>query len=202
MQSMMGCFMPYYKKTKRVFLGVVFMLAMLLSVHSAHAANVSNIHIKSAELSQLEDAYVLNSEFDISLSPFIEDALNKGIPLTFLVEFQLSTPRKYWFDDEVISQSHHVTLSYHALSRQYLVKRSGRQQSYSSLQKAKEDLSKIKDWSVFDKRTLKKGEAYQAAFRMRLDQSKLPKPLQVEAAGSDDWAMVSERFRWTPVFNF
>jgi len=193
--------MPYYKKTKHVFLGVVFMLAMLLGVHSSQAANASNIHIKNAELSQLEDAYVLNSEFDISLSPFIEDALNKGIPLTFLVEFQLSTPRKYWFDDEVVSQSHHVTLSYHALSRQYLVKRSGRQQSYSSLQKAKEDLSKIKDWSVFDKRALKKGEAYQAALRVRLDQSKLPKPLQVEAAGSEDWSILSERYRWIPSFN-
>ena len=111
------------------------MLGMLVTLHSAYAANPSSIHIKNAELNSLEDAYVLNSELDISLSPFIEDALNKGIPLTFLVEFQLSTPRKYWFDDEVVSQSHHVTLSYHALSRQYLVNRSGRQQSYSSLQK-------------------------------------------------------------------
>jgi hypothetical protein len=177
------------------------MLGMLLTLHSAQAGNSSNIHIKSAELTLVEDAYVLNSEFDISLSPFIEDALNKGIPLTFLVEFQLSTPRKYWFDDEVVSQSHHLTLSYHALSRQYLINRSGRQQSYSSLQKAKEDLSKIKDWAVLDKRVLKKGEAYQAALRVRLDQSKLPKPLQVEAAGSEDWSILSERYRWIPSFN-
>lgn len=201
MQSMMGCFMPYYKKTRLIFLSIIFMLGMMLSLHPAQAANVSNIHIKTAELSLLEDAYVLNSEFDLSLSPFIEDALNKGIPLTFLVEFQLSTPRKYWFDDEVVSQSHHVTLSYHALSRQYLINRAGRQQSYASLQKAKEDLSRIKDWSVFDKRTLKKGEIYQAALRVRLDQSKLPKPLQVEAAGSEDWSILSERYRWTPSFN-
>jgi hypothetical protein len=201
MQSMMGCFMPYYKKTKHVFLRLIFMLGMLLTLHSAQAGNPSNIHIKSAELTLVEDAYVLNSEFDISLSPFIEDALNKGIPLTFLVEFQLSTPRKYWFDDEVVSQSHHLTLSYHALSRQYLINRSGRQQSYSSLQKAKEDLSKIKDWAVLDKRVLKKGEAYQAALRVRLDQSKLPKPLQVEAAGSEDWSILSERYRWIPSFN-
>lgn len=200
MQSMMGCFMPYYKKTKYVFLNIIFMLGMLVTLHSAHAASPSSIHIKNAELNSLEDAYVLNSELDISLSPFIEEALNKGVPLTFLVEFQLSTPRKYWFDDEVVSQSHHVTLSYHALSRQYLVNRSGRQQSYSSLQKAKEDLSKIKDWVVFDKRALKKGEAYQAALRVRLDHSKLPKPLQVEAAGSEDWSILSERYRWVPSF--
>jgi len=200
-QSMTGYFMHCYKKTKHVFFGIILLIVALFGTSSALAANPSVIHIKSAELSALEDNYVLNSEFDLSLSPFIEDALNKGIPLTFLVEFQLSTPRKYWFDDEVVSQSHHVTLSYHALSRQYLIYRSGRQQSYSSLQKAKEDLSKIKDWSVFDKRVLKKGEAYQAALRIRLDQSKLPKPLQVEAAGSEDWTILSERYRWVPSFN-
>lgn len=202
MQSMMGCFMPYYKKIKHVFLSVIFLISVLANLPAVYAAsNPSSIHIKTAELTLLEDTYVLNSELDISMSPFIEDALNKGVALTFLVEFQLSTPRKYWFDDEVVSQSHHVTISYHALSRQYLINRAGRQQSYGSLQKAKEDLSKIKDWSVFDKRTLKKGETYQAGLRVRLDQTKLPKPLQVEAAGSDDWSILSERHRWVPTFN-
>jgi hypothetical protein len=185
-QNMMGFFMPCYKKTKRILSSLIFLFGLILGMSSAFAASQSAIHVKN---------------LDISFSPFIEDVLGKGIPLTFLVEFQLSTPKKYWFDDEVISQNHRVTLSYHALSRQYLVNRSGRQQSYSSLQKAKEDLSKIKDWAVFDKRTLKKGEAYQAAIRIRLDQSKLPKPLQVEAAGSEEWSIMSERYRWTPSFN-
>lgn len=199
-QNMMGFFMPCYRKTKHILSSLIFLFG-LIGMSSAFAASQSAIHVKSAELTQLEDNYVLNSDLDISFSPFIEDVLGKGIPLTFLVEFQLSTPKKYWFDDEVISQNHRVTLSYHALSRQYLVNRAGRQQSYSSLQKAKEDLSKIKDWAVFDKRTLKKGEAYQAAIRIRLDPSKLPKPLQVEAAGSEDWSIMSERYRWTPSFN-
>lgn len=198
---MMGFFMPCYKKTKYVILSFIFLLSLSIGVSSSFAASLSSIRIKTAELIALEDNYVLNSEFDLSLSPFIEEALNKGIPLTFLVEFQLSTPRKYWFDDEVVSQSHHVTLSYHALSRQYLIHRSGRQESYASLQKAKEDLSKIKSWQVLDKRVLKKGESYQAALRIRLDQTKLPKPLQVEATGSEDWSIMSERYRWVPMFN-
>ena len=191
--------MPCFKRIK-IFLAQIFLLSLLFIWPSAFAANPNNIHIKSAELASSEDAYVLNAELDIAFSPFIEDALSKGVPLTFLVEFQLSTPRKYWFDDEVISQSHYVTLSYHALSRQYLVNRFGRQQTFPNLQKAKEDLAKIKDWSVVDKRILKKGEAYQAALRIRLDHSRLPKPIQVEAVGSEDWSIMSERYRWTPTF--
>jgi hypothetical protein len=43
---------------------------------------------------------------------------------------------------------------------------------------------------------------YLAAIKVRLDQTKLPKPVQVEAIGSDDWNIASERYRWTPVFAF
>ena len=119
-----------------------------------------------------------------------------------MIEFQLSSPRKYWFDDEIVTQTQFVTLSYHALSRQYLVNRSGHQQSFSNLQQAKDDISNIKAWAVVDKKMLKKGESYIAAIKVRLDQTKLPKPVQVEAIGSDDWSIASERYRWTPVLAF
>jgi hypothetical protein len=33
---------------------------------------------------------------------------------------------------------------------------------------------------------------------MRLDHKKLPKALQVEGMGSNDWKMSSQRFEWTP----
>jgi hypothetical protein len=196
---MMVYFMPYYKSAKH-FLFILLILSIAIS-SIANAAS-SGIHIKSTELLATEDNYVLNTDFDIVLSPVIEDALNKGVPLTFLLEFQLSSPRKYWFDDEIISQSQYFILSYHVLSRQYLVNRNGRQQSFATLQQAKDDISNIKSWTVFDKKMLKKGDSYIAAIKVRLDQTKLPKPVQVEAIGSDDWNIASERYRWTPVFSF
>ena len=91
-----------------------------------------------------------------------------------------------------------ITLSYHALSRQYLLNRNNHQQSFSSLSEAREELSRLRDWQVLDKSLLKKGETYHAALRIRLDQSKLPKPLQVDIIGSENWNMVSQRYRWTP----
>ncbi len=83
-----------------------------------------------------------------------------------------------------------------------MVNRNGRQQSFASIQQAKEEISNIKSWSVVDKKLLKKGDVYLAAIKVRLDQTKLPKPVQVEAIGSDDWNIASERYRWTPVFAF
>ena len=196
---MMVYFMPYYKNAKRLLFALMLLFSALTS--PAHAAN-SAIHVKTAELLSVDDNYVLTADWDISFSPVIEDALNKGVPLTFLLEFQLSTPRKYWFDDEIVTQNQHITLSYHALSRQYLVNRNNRQQSFANIQQAKEEISNIKAWAVVDKKLLKKGEVYSAAIKVRLDQTKLPKPVQVEAIGSDDWNIASERYRWMPVFSF
>jgi hypothetical protein len=189
--------MHCYKKTKQLL--CICLLAFLAT--SANAAS-SSLNIRSADLVVLEDDYVLNADIDVKFTEEVEQAVNKGFELNFLIEFQLMTPRKYWFDDEIITQSQYLTMSYHALSRQYLVVRNGRQQSFANLQQAKEEISNIKTWSVVDKKLLKKGETYIAAIKVRLDQTKLPKPVQVEAIGSDDWNIASERYRWTPVIAF
>lgn len=175
--------------------------ALLLGVSLAWAAG-SSLHITSAELIAAEETYLLNADVDVNFSAEVEQALSKGVPLNFLVEFQITTPRKYWFDDEIVSASMLITLSYHALSRQYLINRGKHQQSFSSLSEMREEFSHIRDWQVVEKSLLKKGDNYHAGLRVRLDQSKLPKPLQVEALGSEDWNMVSQRYRWTPTFSF
>ena len=78
---------------------------------------------------------------EISFDNEIEEAINKGVPLNFLVEFQIVSPRKYWFDDEIVTTSQNVTLSYHALSKQYLVNRGVHQKSFETLSEAKQELT-------------------------------------------------------------
>ncbi|GAB7563787.1 hypothetical protein LG202_18260 [Methylobacillus methanolivorans] len=175
-------------------------LLLLLAFFSAQAVAIqSSLSITSAELTATEEGnYVLDADFGLTLSPALEEAISKGMPLNFLVEFQLVSPRRYWFDDEIVSLTSKVSLSYHALSRQYLVNRDGHQLSFSSIYEAKEEISRLRHWQVVDNSLLKKGESYQAGLRMRLDQSKLPKALQVDTLSSEDWNMASERLRWTP----
>jgi hypothetical protein len=155
--------------------------------------------IKSAELVSSDEQYLLNADFELNLSEEVEDALNRGVQLNFLVEFQLTSPRKYWFDDEIITVTNNVALSYHALSRQYLINRNKHQQSFVNLAEAKAEFTRLREWKVFDKSLLKDDETYLAALRVRLDQSKLPKPIQVDALGSEQWNMISQRYRWTPM---
>jgi len=50
---------------------------------------------------------------------------------------------------------------------------------------------------VVDADALDEGTVYEAAIRMRLDVSQLPKPFQINALASRDWNLSSAWFRWT-----
>lgn len=163
-------------------------------------AAAEGIHVNNAELVPVDNAYELNADFEIVFSSEVEAALNKGVKLSFLIEFQLLSPREYWFDDEITTKSQLIQLSYHALSRQYLVNVDQHQKSFTTLQEAKDELSRLRNWVVLDKSDIAQGENYQAILRFRLDHSRLPKALQVEAFGSEKWTLISERYRWVPNF--
>lgn len=196
--------MHYCKKIKQLLLVSVFMLfatnaiANNTNINTNGNADLNSLHIKSAELVSVEDGYVLNADVDIKFSDDMEEAIIKGFELNFLVEFQLVTPRKYWFDDEIVTVTHRISLNYHALSRQYLLIRDDQQKTFATLEEATQDLSKIRDLKVLLKSDVVKGEPYNAALLMRLDHTKLPKALQVDAISSDDWKMISQRFEWSP----
>ncbi|MFM9834584.1 MAG: DUF4390 domain-containing protein [Methylophilaceae bacterium] len=170
----------------------------LLFVFAYALAASSSIVIKNADLKLLDNAYILSADSELTFDESIEEAINKGVPLNFLVEFQLVSPRKYWFDNEIVTNTTSFTLSYHALSRQYLVSHNGHQNSYETLSEAKLELEQIDDWKVFEKSMVDKKQGYKASLSMRLDQSKLPKALQVEAIGSESWNLKSQMFDWLP----
>lgn len=159
-----------------------------------------DITIKEASLVPVADNYVLNIDFDANLGEEVEAAMHKGVALHFLIEFKLFKPRKYWFDDEITSSRQHVVLSYHALSRQFLLKREGIQQTFTSWQEAREAFTRLRDWNVFSKELVKKGGPFQAAVLIRLDPSRLPKPLQLEASSSGIWNLTSLPYQWQPGF--
>lgn len=190
---MTAFFTRYYKKTNLT----VILLCSLFFVSTA-SAEESRLLIKKAELVASENQYLLNADLDLDLSEEVEDAINSGVQLNFLLEFQLTKPQEYWFDDEIITVSRNITISYHALSRQYLINHNQHQQTFFSLSEAKAEFTQLRGWKMFDKSLLKKDETYLAALRIRLDHSKLPKPIQVDAIGSEQWNLVSQRYRWAP----
>ncbi|MDO9188578.1 MAG: DUF4390 domain-containing protein [Sulfurimicrobium sp.] len=156
----------------------------------------TGIQVKTAELDMVDEVYQLKADFEVNFSQAVEDALNKGVPLNFVVEFELNRPRWYWLDENISSVQRQLRISYHALTKQYRLLQNEQQKSFASLAELKSELGHIQEWRVVERAQLRKRYLYEARLRMKLDASQLPKPLQVNALASKDWSLESEWFQW------
>lgn len=191
---MMGFFMRYCSRPKPFSAAGVFLLALLLV--SPLIAMADGIEVKAAELEMVDEILVLKADLEVGLSPALEEALNKGVPLNFVAEFELKKPRWYWLDEIIATAQQHIRLSYHALTRQFQLTNNGQYQNFSSLNDARRELGRLQGWPVVEKGLAKKRTAYVAGLRLKLDLAQLPKPLQVNALASKDWNLDSEWYRW------
>ncbi len=145
-----------------------------------------------------EDGYTISAEFRFELNPRLEEAVTKGVTLHFVADFELTRPRWYWLDEKLISRSQTYRLSYHALTRQYRLTTGGLHQSFATLSEAMQVLARLRNWVVAERgdKGLKAGENYEAALRLRLDITQLPRPFQITALGNKDWSLASDWKAW------
>lgn len=115
------------------------------------AVRAQGIEVKSAELEAVEEILMLNAELEIDLGPVLDEALNKGVPLNFVANFELRKPRWYWLDESIAVAQRHYRLSYHALTRQYQLNLNDQYQNFSSLNEALQELGHIKEWYIGEK---------------------------------------------------
>jgi hypothetical protein len=169
-------------------------VALLVLVPSARADPIA---VKSAELRADEDTYVLNAEFELSINPTLEEALQKGIPLYFVFEFELLRPRRFWVDEKVLGFTTQYRVSYNALTRQYRLASGLLAQNFEELDEVERFLSRVTSRPVATRDQLVPGTRYEAAVRLRLDVNQLPKPFQVSALASREWVLQSEWHRWS-----
>jgi hypothetical protein len=139
----------------------------------------------------------MQAEFDIQFSPRLEEAVNRGVPLYFIVDFELARPRWDWLDEKPVQLSQTYKITYTPLLRQYRLTVGNVYQNFTRFDEVTRVLSRVRGWYVADRGSLKKDVTYQAAVRMRLDTAQLPKPFQVNAIASRDWTLTSDWHRWT-----
>ena len=173
--------------------------AFALGVVAATAC-ADEIEVADAHLSATEDGLVLAADFAFELNPRLAEVITNGVPLYFVVEFELTRPRWYWFDEKAAVKSMQVRLSYHALSRHYRLSTGVLQQNYQTLEEALNVLRRVRNWQVVDRGAGLTDATYEAAVRMRLDVTLLPKPFQLSALTSRDLNLESpwKRFSFRP----
>jgi hypothetical protein len=163
----------------------------------ATPALADSIPVRAAELRIEEGEVLLNAEFEFSLNPTLEDALEKGIPLYFVIDFELTRGRWYWLDEKVAQTALVYRVSYNALTRQYRVASGLLSQTFNSLEEVERFIGASRRGIVVAADALTKGSKYEAAVRLRLDVNQLPKPFQVNALASREWTLASDWQRWS-----
>lgn len=171
-------------------------LACLIAACMTSPAQAQVIKVKQAELEKVESVWLLNANFGIELPPGLENALKKGVTLHFLVQFELTRSRWYWFDEKAVNVQRQVRLSHQPLINQYRINAGGLALNANSLVEALRIAGTIGGWSVIEATAIDADKQYEAALRMTLDLGKLPKPFQVDALNSRDWSLSGEWLRF------
>jgi Domain of unknown function (DUF4390) len=185
---------------KRLFplrLAVALWMALALCLTAAGPARADSIAVQRASLQSDSNGWSLDARFEFDLNSNLEDAVNKGIPLYFTTDFELSRPRWYWFDEQPVSVSQSIRLSFQPLTREYRVSTGGLQLGFSSLNEALSVIKHVTSWHVIDRNQVRSGETYTASVRMQLDIALMPKPFQIDAVNNRDWNLASDWKRFT-----
>jgi hypothetical protein len=187
----------FFTHCSRKFSQLCALALCALALAFGAVAHAEGIEVRNAALVAGEEGYFLEADFEIALNPTLEEALNKGVPLYFLLEFEVIRPRWYWLNEKVLNNQQQYRLAYNALTRQYRLGLGSLFQNFGSLSETLDFLSRVRRRQVLELGTLSKGTTYVAGVRMRLDVSQLPKPFQLNALASRDWNFGSEWHRWS-----
>lgn len=166
--------------------------AAVLALAVISVARAEGIQAQQIDVVQRGELFHLNGGFSIQLSPTLDDALRRGVQLTFVQAVEAERERNWWLAEGLSDLERSVRLSYNALLRQYYVSLSGVSSAHESLSDALQAVGDLRDWAVVNVKQMKKKAEYKIYVRMYLDISQLPKPLQVNAlASSGRWQLDS-----------
>jgi hypothetical protein len=204
----MDSFMPCWKNKKMSensglllsrplmwFAGLVFMLCQ-----GAMQPAIAQIAVQLSEpiIERGEDGVYVSGRLDFELSAGLEDALTRGMPLTFVLQAEVMRERWYWYDKSMGLTERYYRITYQPLSRRWRLSVSPTPvvstglgvtlgNSYDNLRDTLQSLQKINRWKVLDLNLLQKDVKQRLDLRFRLDLSQLPQALQFGNQSSSDW---------------
>ena len=175
-------------------------LALALSLWSlaAWAEEPYGIFIQRASLARDASERIISADIDYRFSPAIIEALDNGVPLTFLLDFALVEKRALHLDRVWISARRRIQLRYHPLAQSYQVvdQFSGAIQSFAGLAAVLDTLGHIRGWRIDVPDAAGTPKSLNARLQLQLDIESLPLPLRLSAYLSRDWRLPSPAYLW------
>lgn len=182
------------RRLSGVLAGVVGWGVGLSCLASTPASGAPGIDVRRLDVSRQDGALVLSVAVRPTLGRSIEEVLQRGIPLYFEAQATLYRPRWYWRDERLARVSRTWRLAYQPLTSSWRVSQGGAlHQTVATLDEALTMASRITDWRVSDADAVAPGDKSYIEFSYRLDNSQLPRPMQIDLVTMGDWQLEVER---------
>lgn len=159
---------------------------VIAQVHS------EGVELRSFELHREADGITLDFATDFELPRVVEEALHKGLSLTFVAEADLMRSRWYWRDARVAGAERTWRITWQPLARTYRVNFGALSQGYTDLQEALAVVQRSAHWRIADPIAPDDDARYYVVFHYRLDTTLLPRPMQFGIGGAADWQLSVE----------
>jgi hypothetical protein len=180
---------------QRTVVAQFLLLLVLMFVAMPGAWAQSSANVQRVDVTLHEDGWRLDADIEFQLNPQLREAVERGLPLHFSAQVEITRPRWWWFDHEVVKAERLWSISYNALLRQWRVSTGGLALPVTSLDDALALVRHIGSWVIAPPDAFRPGEDYEGKLRLHLDVSQLSRPLQVDALNSSAWALATP---WTP----
>ena len=187
------------RKSLRWWLAVCCALvgALCLTLETASAAEPA-IELQNIKVEQSDGAVYASMQWHFQLPSPLEDALYKGVALYFVAEIDVTRERWYFYDKKLLSAQRHMRLSFLPLTRRWRVNVASQPfssaglgmslgQSYDNLDDALQSIRRIAQWNIGNASDLEPDTKQNIAISFKLDLTQLPRPMQMGAAGQNDW---------------
>jgi hypothetical protein len=158
----------------------------------------ARFEIRNAFAEPVEGVWQLNANLDLGLSEAALEAVQEGIPLTLVLEIEVSRERRFLPDAGVADLEQRWRLAYDALSERYVVtnRNSGAQSTSATLEEALASLSTIRALPMIDADLLEAGRRHEVSVRATVEIGGLPGAVKVLIFWRD-WSRSTEWYTWS-----
>lgn len=162
-------------------------------------SNAQPIDFKDFKLIGNPADYQVLTRVEFQLTDYMREALLNGITLNARVQFRLGKHRSWWFNKDTPLLTVHYQLSYHALSRHYLLTRNDTNEhwNFSTLSAAVRKLGELRKYSLPDiSKQLDSDSEFYILAVADLIPSSLDLPLRIQSYFSSEYKLSSEGVLW------
>ena len=158
----------------------------------------ARFEIRNAFAEPVDGVWQLNANLDLGLSEAAVEAVQEGIPLTLVLEIEVSRERRFLPDAGVADLEQRWRVTFDALSERYVVtnRNSGAQTTFATLEEAVAALAVIRNLPMIDADLLESGRRHEVSLRATIEIGGLPDAVKVLIFWRD-WSRSTEWYTWS-----